>query len=78
MPAKRSSRKSRGTPPRPSPVELAPPDPDTLVVAPAAPVPPVAETPPPPRSGPSAGGARFAAARNPRAGQARRYAFRRS
>ncbi|MFF3869211.1 hypothetical protein [Micromonospora sp. NPDC001898] len=39
---------------------------------------PSVETPPPPRTGPPAGGAKFPAGRTQRAGQTRRYAFRRS
>ncbi|MCX4470635.1 hypothetical protein C5N14_28035 [Micromonospora sp. MW-13] len=41
-------------------------------------VPPVVEAPPAPKAGPPAGKDRFPAGRTQRAGQARRYAFRRS
>lgn len=82
MPARRSPKKSRKPSSASSPVEVTPPDLDALAVAPAAPVTlpasPQAETPPPPKAGPPPGrDARFAG-RSQRAGQTRRYAFRRS
>ncbi|GAA4577044.1 hypothetical protein GCM10023176_49820 [Micromonospora coerulea] len=88
MPAKRSPKKSRKPTARPSTVaappdldtlEPAPPDLDTLGVAPVAPpVLPVVETPPPPKAGPPPGRDPRFAGRSQRAGQTRRYAFRRS
>ena len=82
MPAKRNPKKSRTPSSKPSLAELTPPDLDALTVTPAAPVDlpasPQAETPPPPKAGPPTGrDARFAG-RSQRAGQTRRYAFRRS
>ncbi|PWU50948.1 hypothetical protein DLJ46_05930 [Micromonospora globispora] len=82
MPAKRNPKKSRKPSSKPSLAELTPPDLDALTVAPAAPVDlpaaPQAEAPSPPKAGPPpARDARFAG-RSQRAGQTRRYAFRRS
>ncbi|WP_319462966.1 hypothetical protein [Micromonospora sp. RTP1Z1] len=82
MPAKRSSKKSRRPRPGPSLVDVTPTDLDTLAVAPSTPVvlPPSsqAEVPPAPKAGPPPGrDARFVG-RSQRAGQTRRYAFRRS
>ncbi|RZU77567.1 hypothetical protein EV384_6297 [Micromonospora kangleipakensis] len=82
MPAKRSPKKSRKPSAKPSLADVTPPDLDTLAVAPAVPVDlpvlPAAETPPPPKAGPPPGrDPRFAGRTQP-AGQARRYAFRRS
>ncbi|WP_405099707.1 hypothetical protein [Micromonospora sp. NBC_01412] len=60
----------------PVPPVVTPPDLDGVA---AAPVVPVVATPPAPKAGPPAGGTRFTgAARSQRAGQGRRYAFRRS
>ncbi|MBM0226325.1 MULTISPECIES: hypothetical protein [Micromonospora] len=82
MPAKRSPKKSRKPSSGPSVVDVTLPDVDIPAVAPAAPVAlpasTQAEIPPPPKGGPPAGrDARFAG-RSQRAGQTRRYAFRRS
>lgn len=82
MPAKRNPKKSRKPSSKPTLAELTPADLDTLAVAPAAPVAlpasPQAETPPPPKAGPPPGREARFAGRSQRAGQTRRYAFRRS
>jgi hypothetical protein len=78
MPAKRTPKKTRKPSVQPSLVDLTPPDLDTLAVAPATPVALPAESPVPPKAGPPPGrDARFAGHAR-QAGQARRYAFRRS
>ncbi|MFI2647550.1 hypothetical protein [Micromonospora fulviviridis] len=78
MPAKRSPKKSRKQPPKPSVVDVNPPDPDTLTVASPVALPALADTPPPPKAGPPAGRDARLAGRSQRAGQTRFYAFRRS
>ncbi|MFI0796470.1 hypothetical protein ACH4OY_27855 [Micromonospora rubida] len=68
-----------GAPVVPVPPVVTPPDLDGVTIAPVVPVVPVVATPPAPKAGPPAGGTRFTgAARSQRAGQGRRYAFRRS
>ncbi len=78
MPARRNPKKSRTTPPTPSVADLTPADLAEVTVAPVVPALPV-ERPAAPKAGPPvSGGARSGALRDQRAGQARRYAFRRS
>lgn len=80
MPARRNPKKSRKPRPEQSAAELAPVDLDALTVAPASvPSLPSVEVPPPPKAGPPVRGAvRNPGGRSQAAGQARRYAFRRS
>ncbi|MEU4480752.1 hypothetical protein AB0F68_22255 [Micromonospora sp. NPDC023966] len=82
MPAKRSPKKSRKPSSKPSLMDVTPPDVDALTVAPAVPVDvpvlPAADTPSPPKAGPPPGRDPRLAGRSQRAGQTRRYAFRRS
>ncbi|WBB66952.1 hypothetical protein [Micromonospora sp. WMMD812] len=83
MPARRNPKKSRTPETTPSVDELTPAD-LTQVVVPAVPSPPIevaepAVRPAPPKAGPPVGHDRSTAGRgSQRAGQPRRYAFRRS
>ncbi|MEU5941540.1 hypothetical protein ABZ807_20670 [Micromonospora sp. NPDC047548] len=82
MPTKRNPKKSRKPSAGLSQMDVTLPDVDIPAVTSAAPVAlpasTQAETPPPPKAGPPPGrDARFAG-RSQRAGQTRRYAFRRS
>ncbi|SCL42048.1 hypothetical protein GA0074692_6628 [Micromonospora pallida] len=77
MPAKRKPKKSRPSAPKPSLLEVTPPDLDTIAVAPVSL--PAGSTPPQaPKSGPPQRGAAFAAGSSRPAAQSRQYAFRRS
>lgn len=82
MPAKRSPKKSRKPSAKPSVADVTPPDLDSVAVAPAMPVDlpalPVVGSTPPPKAGPPPGRDPRLAGRTQRAGQTRRYAFRRS
>ncbi|MGN9775305.1 hypothetical protein ACTMS0_05945 [Micromonospora sp. H33] len=75
MPSKRSARKSRTTRPAPEVTDLTPVNLDQVAVAPVPALP--ATRPVPPKAGPPVTGAP-GVGRGQRAGQARRYAFRRS
>ncbi|MBQ1075545.1 hypothetical protein KBX06_20595 [Micromonospora sp. C31] len=78
MPARRNPKKSRTTVPTPSVADLTPVNLDEVAVAPVVPALPV-DRPAAPQAGPPATGAgRAGAMRGQKAGQARRYAFRRS
>ncbi|MGW4500635.1 hypothetical protein ACWENR_18735 [Micromonospora sp. NPDC004336] len=78
MPARRNPKKSRTTQPVPSVADLTPVNLDEVAVAPVVPALPVAR-PAAPKAGPPVSGAvRAGGSRGQRAGQARRYAFRRS
>ncbi|MER7418704.1 hypothetical protein ABT346_18285 [Micromonospora peucetia] len=78
MPAKRNPKKSRTTLPKPSVADLTPVNLDEVAVAPIVPVLPV-DRPAAPKAGPPVSGSgRSGALRDQKAGQARRYAFRRS
>lgn len=78
MPAKRSPKKSRQPSPKPSLVDVTPPDLDALTVASPVALPARPDTPPPPKAGPPAGRDARLTGRSQRAGQPRFYAFRRS
>ncbi|MEU4644559.1 hypothetical protein [Micromonospora sp. NPDC023814] len=78
MPAKRNPKKSRTVTPKPTVVDLTPANLDEVAVAPVTPVLPL-DRPVAPKAGPPvSGAARSGSLRGQRAGQARRYAFRRS
>ncbi|MFG1776943.1 hypothetical protein ACGFIG_10995 [Micromonospora sp. NPDC049048] len=78
MPARRNPKKSRTTVATPSVADLKPANLDEVAVAPVVPVLPV-DRPAPPKAGPPVSGAgRAGALRGQKAGQTRRYAFRRS
>ncbi|MEW2380197.1 hypothetical protein AB0883_29390 [Micromonospora sp. NPDC047812] len=78
MPARRNPKKSRTTVPTPPVADLTPVNLDEVAVAPVVPVLPV-DRPAAPKAGPPVSGAgRSGALRGQKAGQARRYAFRRS
>ncbi|MGC4791896.1 hypothetical protein ACLQ22_29190 [Micromonospora sp. DT178] len=77
MPARRNPKKSR-TVPTPSVADLTPVNLDEVAVAPVVPALPV-DRPAAPKAGPPVSGAgRSGPLRGQKAGQARRYAFRRS
>ncbi len=78
MPAKRRPTKSRTSQPTPAVADLRPVNLDEVTVAPAVPELPVHRPAPPTAGPPAAGSVRFGGHRGQRAGQARRYAFRRS
>ncbi|MEV4813395.1 hypothetical protein [Micromonospora avicenniae] len=84
MPAKRTAKKSRTTRTAPSVEDLTPADLDRLSVAPAVPPMPhnlaePASRTAPPKAGPPVAHGRSGSGRgSQRAGQPRRYAFRRS
>ncbi|MGS2617609.1 hypothetical protein ACVCAH_24255 [Micromonospora sp. LZ34] len=85
MPARRNPKKSRTPQPTATVADLTPADLDQVTVVPAVPPLPVDPTaaaaprPAAPTAGPSVARGRSAAGRgSQRAGQARRYAFRRS
>ncbi|KAB1161765.1 hypothetical protein F6X68_03215 [Micromonospora sp. AMSO12t] len=78
MPARRNPKKSRTTVPTPSVADLTPVNLDEVAVAPVVPALPV-DRPTAPKAGPPVSGAgRSGPLRGQKAGQARRYAFRRS
>ncbi|MEH1100687.1 hypothetical protein [Micromonospora sp. CPCC 205561] len=78
MPARRNPKKSRTTLPTPTVADLTPVNLDDVAVAAVTPVPSV-ERPAAPKAGPPVSGAgRSGTLRGQKAGQARRYAFRRS
>ncbi|MER6757792.1 hypothetical protein [Micromonospora echinofusca] len=78
MPARRNPKKSRTTVPTPSAADLTPVNLDEVAVAPVVPALPGAR-PAAPKAGPPVSGAgRAGTLRGQKAGQARRYAFRRS
>ncbi|WP_433386979.1 hypothetical protein [Micromonospora sp. KLBMP9576] len=78
MPAKRKPKKPRTTLPTPPVTELTPVNLDEVAVAPVVPALPV-DRPAAPKAGPPVSGTgRSGALRHQKAGQARRYAFRRS
>ncbi|MDT0532024.1 hypothetical protein RM555_23800 [Micromonospora sp. DSM 115977] len=78
MPARRNPKKSRTTVPTPSVADLTPVNLDEVAVAPVVPALPV-DRPAAPKAGPPVSGTgRSGALRGQKAGQARRYAFRRS
>ncbi|MEU9509831.1 hypothetical protein AB0D32_26535 [Micromonospora sp. NPDC048170] len=78
MPARRNPKKSRTTLPTPPAEDLTPVNLEEVAVAPVMPVLPV-DRPAAPKAGPPVSGAgRSGALRGQKAGQARRYAFRRS
>ncbi|MFI6820472.1 hypothetical protein ACIBJE_05885 [Micromonospora sp. NPDC050187] len=77
MPAKRKPKKSRPSAPKPSLLEVTPPDLDAIEVAPVSL--PTGSTPPQaPKAGPPQRGAAYTANRGRPAAQGRQYAFRRS
>ncbi|PWU46697.1 hypothetical protein DLJ47_32085 [Micromonospora sp. S4605] len=80
MPAKRNPKKTRSNLPTPSAADLTPVNLDQVAVAPVSPAGPVlpAARPIAPKAGPPIAGGGKAAGRTQRAGQTRRYAFRRS
>ncbi|MEU8263626.1 hypothetical protein AB0C02_23745 [Micromonospora sp. NPDC048999] len=80
MPAKRNPKKSRTPAPKPSLMDVTPPDLAALEVAPPAKVtlPDRTDTPPAPKAGPPVGREARISGRGQRAGQNRFYAFRRS
>ncbi|MDO3701957.1 hypothetical protein Q3W71_09720 [Micromonospora sp. C28SCA-DRY-2] len=80
MPAKRNPKKSRSALPTPSVADLTPVNLDQVAIAPVSPAGPVlpATRPTAPKAGPPVLGGGKAAGRGQRAGQTRRYAFRRS
>ncbi|MFV2115454.1 hypothetical protein ACFHW0_24370 [Micromonospora sp. LOL_025] len=81
MPARRNPKKSRTTVPTPSVADLTPVNLDEVAVAPVPPVVPAlpVDRPAAPKAGPPVSGAgRSGPLRGQKAGQARRYAFRRS
>lgn len=77
MPAKRNPKKKPHLPPKPSLVEVTPPDLDAIAVAPVTP-PAGLEPAPAPKAGPPQRGVALAGSRGRAAGNNRRYAFRRS
>ncbi|SCL67867.1 hypothetical protein GA0070606_4655 [Micromonospora citrea] len=81
MPARRNPKKSRTNQPVPSVADLTPVNLDEVAVAqvtPAVPALPAARPAAPKAGPPVAGAVRAGGSRGQRAGQARRYAFRRS
>ncbi|MFG3708874.1 hypothetical protein ACGF7U_29660 [Micromonospora sp. NPDC047670] len=78
MPARRNPKKSRTTLSTPPAADLTPANLDEVAVAPVVPVLPL-DRPAAPKAGPPVSGAvRAGGSRGQRAGQTRRYAFRRS